>query len=148
MPLPIALEFQVPTVRRKNETTIVIVPLIVPPGREDMDNFRDRKMGVLVTIQHAALGVNRTLSNAEFDEVLKEHGQIVKMTALQNHWGTQCLNGNRYCVVDPTGKRTLPSTISVKHPVTGNIIQFYTRFKGQEWHCCQCDSMHVGVPSA
>ena len=144
MPLPIALEFQVPAVRRKNETTVVKVPFIVPPGREDMDNFRDRKTGVLVTIQRAALGANRTLNNSDFDEVMKEHGQIVKMTALQNHRGTQCLNGNRYCVIDPTGKGTLPSTISVKHPVTGTIIQFYTRFKGQEWHCRRCDSLHVG----
>ena len=78
MPLPLALEFQVPAVRRKNETTIVKVPLIVPPGREDMDNFRDRKTGVLVTIQRAALGANRTLQNSDFDEVMKEHGRLLK----------------------------------------------------------------------
>ena len=66
------------------------------------------------------------------------------MTALQNHNGTQCLNGNRYCVRDPGGKGTLPGTISVQNPTTSNIIQFYTRYKGQEWYCRRCDALHTG----
>ena len=160
MPLPFVLEFQVP-VGRKTETTTKKILLVVPPGREDGNNFRDRREGILFTIQHAALGLNRMIPNAAFDDVLQEHGRIVKMTAFQNHEGSQCLNSNRYCVLDPAGKGTLPSQISVKNPTTGKIqqleksnnwknpttgkiIQFYTQYKGQEWYCRRCNRMQVG----
>ena len=126
------------------KTTLIKVPLIAPPGRDAHINYRDRKEGILLTIQHAALGMNSTIPNAAFDDVLQEHGRIVNMTELQNHRGTQCPNGNRYCVIDTLGKGTLPSTISVKHPTTGKIIQFYTHCRGQDWYCRRCEEMHVG----
>ena len=76
--------------------------------------FGDRRDGILLTIQHATLGLNTTIPYAAFDDVLQEHGRLVKMMAFQNHKESQCLNGNRYCVLDPAGKGTLPNQISVK----------------------------------
>ena len=143
MHLPLALEFQVPAVARNTEKTSMKVPLVIPPGRDDVNNLRDRKAGILLTIQQAALGENRTMPISAFDDVL-EHGRIINMTAFQNHKGSQCLNGNMYCVLVAEGKGNLPSSISVKHPTTCRVVQFYTRYRGQEWYCRRCDEMHVG----
>ena len=63
-------------------------------------------------------GKHRTLPNSLFDEVIQEHGEVVKSTELQKLRGTSLLNGNRYCVIDPTAKGTIPDWISVTNPVT------------------------------
>ena len=76
--------------------------------------------------------------------MLEEHGEIIKPTELQKLRGTSVLNGNRYCVIDPTNKGTVPNSLSVTDPMTKETVQFHLRYKGQSWFCRRCDERHVG----
>ena len=121
----------------------VLIPLTLQTPKGPRGNS-DRRQGTLITIVNSATGAHRTLPNSLFDEVIQEHGEVVKPTELQKLRGTSLLNGNRYCVVDPTGKGTIPDSISVTNPVTKLTSQFYLRYKGQSWFYRRCDARHVG----
>ena len=122
------------------DLAVTLTHILPEPSRAPMQ----RREGVLVTIVNARVGVARSMNNAQFDEVLKEHGELIKMTEHQLYKGTQMTNGNRYAVIDPQGRGTIPGSIYVNNTVLNRTLQFYIRYKGQQWHCRRCDEMHCG----
>ena len=136
------------TFRRKDKSgedkniTVTLTHFVPDPSRSSMP--MPRRDGVLVTIVNARVGAARPMANSLFDDVLKEHGVIVKPTEFQLYKGTPMFNGNRYAVIAPENRGTIPGTISVFNTVLNRTMQFFIRYKGQQWHCRRCDELHCG----
>ena len=109
----------------------VHICLTVPPPKHNRSNNIERRQGTLVTIVRGAIGTHRAIPNSLFDKTLEEHGEIIKPTELQKLRGTSVLNGNRYCVIDPTNKGTIPDSLSVTDPTAKETVQFHLLYKGQ-----------------
>lgn len=123
--------------RFTDQTRNVTVPLIVS---------QPKKEGTLVTIIRAAIGLLRDLQNELFDEEFKKRGFEFELPCqLQNHKGSQILNGNRFVVIVGVGQKDIPNEIKVTDPQTNEQHSFYTSYKGKTYHCRRCNTDHAGT---
>ena len=99
------------------------------------------KEGLLVTIAQSAVGGAASIPNDVFNEALKQYGDIIVPTKLQNYRNSSVLNGNRYAVLTP--RVPIPVTITVINPLTKKEAIFYTRYRGQPWYCRTCMATHT-----
>ena len=99
------------------------------------------RTGTLITFNGCTRGPLNDISNKSFDDVIKEHGVLNRLTEFQRHKGTSCFNGNRFCVLEPRG--TIPDKIQVPGP-NGQWYVITLRFRGQSYFCATCRVKHEG----
>ena len=126
---------------QKGEGTVEL--LLKEPDKTSGGDFV-RREGTLITFLNAAVGPLNAIPQENFDRAISKFGVVVKNTTLQKYKGTPMLNGNRYCVLDTTGKGAVPGTIVVRNPATNKDESFNIRYKGQTWFCRRCSEDHVG----
>ena len=121
------------------------IPLTMPYQDAQGRPANTIKEGTLLTFTNCTQGDLQTVDNSTFDNIMREHGQVIKLCELQTYKGTRIFNGNRYLVLaDPKG--TIPPVIQIPKPGsrTGQLIPVRITYRGQQFYCARCQQLHLG----
>ena len=102
-----------------------------------------KRNGTLLTFARCTSGPIGKIPNATFDTAVQAFGELIKMTEYQRIQGTTCLNGNRYCVIEPKEGK-IPPTIQIPDE-NGQFVSIPIRYRGQSYFCGVCNASHVGA---
>ena len=130
------------SLRFMEEGEMVDVPLY---EWEDNRN-EEKKRGTLLTFKQANEGMLKLMPPKEFDKAIQTANlTLIIPTKLQHVKNARrTFNGNRYCVVDtPDDMKTIPTSISLRHPVNGIIYPITVDFYGKEVFCDRCSAFHT-----
>ena len=124
------------------EGEMVDVPLY--EWKEDRKD--EKKRGTLLTFKQANEGMLKFMPPKEFDKAIQAANlTLIIPTKLQHVKNARkTFNGNRYCVVDtPDDMKTIPTSISLRHPVNGIVYPITVDFYGKEVFCDRCSAFHT-----
>ena len=101
-----------------------------------------RQEGTLITFLRCSQGPLKDLGHSEFDAAIRKYGAICKPTSDQKHRGLNTFNGNRFCVIEPSGN--VPDSLDITHPDSLKVYKVAVRYRGQQWFCARCRAKHSG----
>ena len=95
-------QVELPLEGDQNPIPLAVYNATSQPGRSSHSFFGKKfgsggrqKNGTLITFANCTSGVFKQIPNSTFDEAIKLHGALQKLTEYQKLKGTSCFNGNR-----------------------------------------------------
>ena len=105
-----------------------------------------KRDGTLITMRRAGEGALGSIPAKVLDEQIERLNlELLVPTKMQRIKDTQVYNGNRFCVVKtPQDLKQIPSSLTVRNPLSQKEFHIRITFKGQQVYCSRCDDTHVG----
>ena len=136
--------YQIYTISNTDNVKIVLPRKKEVGGYEDItipltppSQHRGPREGTLITIVDGDVGDAHMIPDSDFDEVLKEYGEVISPARPQKYKDTDFFNGNLMVVVKRNDK-PLPDRLLIKG------LSLLLKYKGKVWNCSHCKVQHSG----